>query len=295
MPRPILPRLFPALIALALAPACSHPPQPVTAAKPAAPTPAATTSAAPSAPSAPVPTVALTPEEVIAASHSNPAAPGKNEPVRDGRVVVVDNGDDAAGHPKTLVEAAREEKERRSHAGESVAVITNKTLPYSKGQLTFAQPAAKPVSAEKGAEKGTAAGKGEKGKENAPGEVHDEAYWRQRGLEIRQRLHQAAEEISKLQQNVADLRQSFYSEADFAKRDTQVKPEWDRALDRLRRKKEEVEATRKELDAYLDEGRRAGALPGWLREGAELEPPLPAPPPAPNEPVEPQVLPQGPP
>jgi hypothetical protein len=237
-------------------------------------------------------TVALTPEEEIAASHSNPAAPGKNEPVRDGKVVVVDSGDDAASHPKTLVEAAREEKERRSHAGESVAVITNKTLPYSKGQLTFAQPASKPAT-----EKGTAtAAKGEKSKENAPGEeAHDDVYWRQRGLEIRQRLHQAAEEISKLQQDVADLRQRFYSEADFAKRDTQVKPEWDRALDRLRRKKEEVEATRKELDAYLEEGRRAGALPGWLREGAELEPPLPAPPPAPNEPVEPQVLPQGPP
>jgi hypothetical protein len=281
VPRPILPLRFPALIVLALASACSHPPQPVTAAKPAAPTPATTAPA----------TVALTPEEEIAASHSNPAAPGKNEPVRDGKVVVVDNGDDAASHPKTLVEAAREEKERRSHAGESVAVITNKTLPYSKGQLTFAQPAAKPATTEKG----TAAGKGEKGKEKALGEAHDDVYWRQRGLEIRQRLHQADDEISKLQQEVADLRQRFYSEADFAKRDTQVKPEWDRALDRLRRKKEEVEATRKELDAYLEEGRRAGALPGWLREGAELEPPLPAPPPAPNEPVEPQVFPQGPP
>ncbi len=288
VPRPALPLLFPALIVLALASACSHRPQPVTAAKPAAaPTPATTATTPPG-------TVALTPEEEIAASHSNPAAPGKNEPVRDGRVVVVDSGDDAASHPKTLVEAAREEKDRRAHAGESVAVITNKTLPYSKGQLTFAQPAAKTASAEKGTAAG-AAGKGEKGKESAPAEAHNDAYWRQRGLEIRQRLHEAAEEITKLQQDVADLRQRFYSEADFAKRDTQVKPEWDRALDRLRRKKEEVEATRKELDAFLDEGRRAGALPGWLREGAELEPPLPAPAPAPNEPVEPQVLPQGPP
>jgi hypothetical protein len=209
--------------------------------------------------------------------------------VRDGRVVVVDPGDDAANHPKTLVEAAREERERRSHAGEPVAVITNKTLPYSKGQLTYAQPTTKAA-----AEKGTAA-KGDKAKAAAPGDVHDDAYWRKRGLEIRQRLHQAAEEISKLEQEVADLRQRFYSEADFAKRDAQVKPEWDRSLDRLRRKKEEVEATRKELDAFLEEGRKAGALPGWLREGAELEPPLPTPPPAPNEAIEPQVLPEGPP
>ena len=27
-----------------------------------------------------------------------------------------------------------------------------------------------------------------------------------------------------------------------------------------------------EVAAFLEEGRRAGALPGWLREGIELEP-----------------------
>jgi hypothetical protein len=226
-----------------------------------------------------------------AGNTASAASPAKAEPVRDGRVVVVDSGDDAANRPKSLVEAAREERERRAQAGESVAVITNKTLPYSKGQLTFAQPAASATSAAKTAK----AEKSEKGKEKASGEIHDDVYWRKRGLEIRQRLHEAAEEISKLEQDVADLRRRFYSEADFAKRDSQVKPDWDRALDRLRRKKDEVETTRKELDAYLEEGRRAGALPGWLREGAELEPPLPVPPPAPNEPVEPQVLPEGPP
>jgi hypothetical protein len=282
VPRPALPLLF---LSLALAPACSHPPQPVTAAKPASPAPAAgETAAAPAS------------ATLASATPASPAA--KPEPAKDGRVVVVDPGDDAANHPKSLVEAAREEKERRAHAGEPVAVITNKTLPYSKGQLTFAQPAKK-TAAEKeavtAASVATAAGKNDKGKEAVPGEAHNDTYWRKRGLEIRQRLHQAAEEIARLEQDVADLRQRFYSEPDFAKRDTQVKPEWDRSLDRLRRKKDEVEATRKELDAFLEEGRKAGALPGWLREGAELEPPIPPPPPAPNEAVEPKILPEGPP
>ena len=31
-------------------------------------------------------------------------------------------------------------------------------------------------------------------------------------------------------------------------------------------------AAKAELEAFLEEGRRAGALPGWLREGAEQEP-----------------------
>jgi hypothetical protein len=201
-------------------------------------------------------------------------------------VFVVDPGDDAAHRPKTLVEAAREERERRSHAGEPVAVITNKTLPLSKGQLTYAQPTTKAA---------TAASKGEKGKEKAAGEARDEAYWRKRGIDIRQRWRAAADEISKLEQDIADWRRRFYSQDDPAVRDTQTKPEWDRSLDRLQHKKDEVEATRRELDAYLEEGRRAGALPGWLREGSELEPPPPAPPRAATEAIEPPMLPEGPP
>jgi hypothetical protein len=155
-------------------------------------------------------------------------------------------------------------------------VITNKSLPHSKGQLTYAQPTTK-----------AAAAKGEKGKEKAAGETRDEAYWRKRGLDIRQRWHDAADQISKLEQEVADWRRRFYSQDDPAVRDAQVKPEWDRALDQLQHKKEEVVSTRHELDAYLDEGRQAGALPGWLREGADLEPAQPKPPAASTEAIEP--------
>lgn len=199
--------------------------------------------------------------------------------------MVVDPGDDSANHPKSLVEAAREERDRRSHAGEPVAVITNKSLPHSKGQLTYAQPKA---SREK--PDGKAAGK-----EKTKTGVRDEAYWRQRGLEIRQRWRQAADEVPKLEQEVADWRRRFYSEGDPALRDAQVKPEWDRALDRLQHKKTEVEATQHELEAYLEEGRQGGALPGWLREGADLEPTPPTPPSAPTDAIEPPQLQEGPP
>ncbi len=44
-----------------------------------------------------------------------------------------------------------------------------------------------------------------------------------------------------------------------------------------------------DLERFLDEGRQAGAYPGWLREGADLEPvrtPTPAPNAEPSEPVE---------
>jgi hypothetical protein len=200
-------------------------------------------------------------------------------------VVVVDPGDDAASHPKTLAEAARAERERRSHAGEPVAVITNKSLPHSKGQITYAQPTTKT---------------GEKGKAGAAkgadkGDGRDEAYWRQRGLEIRKRWRAAADEIHLLEQEVADWRRKFYSTDDPAVRDGQVKPEWDRALDRLRRKRDEVTSTQHELEVFLEDGRKAGALPGWLREGGELEPTPVPPPPAPTDAIEPPQLTEGPP
>ena len=67
-------------------------------------------------------------------------------------------------------------------------------------------------------------------------------------------------------------RTRFYLEQDNYHRDTQVKPAWDRALDQLSLALDEVITIERQLDAALDEGRRSGVPPGWLREGIEFEP-----------------------
>src|SRR6202035_470547 len=124
----------------------------------------------------------------------------------------------------------------------------------------------------------------------ATAEVRDEAYWRKRGLAIRLRWRKAADEIGPLEQSVAELRRHFYSEADPAVRDAQIKPAWDHTLELLQETREEANSARLELDAFLDEGRRIGALPGWLREGIEQEPTPKPTPPGPAEAIEPPVL-----
>jgi hypothetical protein len=169
-------------------------------------------------------------------------------------VDVVDPGGESS--PPSLVQAAKAERERRAHAGEPVAVITDKTLPHlPKGQLTYAEPKKKVAVL------------------TAPqNNARDEQYWRGRALEIRTRWKATAEEVKDLEQSAAGWRRRFYAENDPYARDSQVKPEWDRVLDRLGKARSEVEATRKELDDFMEEGRQAGALPGWLREGAEQEP-----------------------
>jgi hypothetical protein len=241
-------------------------PQPVSAAKAEAP------AAQPAAAAAPAPPPAEKPA----------ATSPRDKDVSEGGVVVIDPGEEE-GSPKSLVEAARAERQRKAHAGQPVAVITNKTVAHSTGQITQAQPAG---AAKKGKE---AAGPG------AKATVHDEAYWRQRGLDIRVRWRKASDDVERLEKEAAELRRRFYAQDDPAVRDAQIKPEWDRTLELLDNARLDVKSTEAELAAFMEEGRRAGALPGWLREGAEKEPEKKPEPAAPTESMEPPVLKEGPP
>ena len=169
---------------------------------------------------------------------------------------MVDSGGD--GEPKSLVEAARVEKERRANARQPAHVINDKTLPgYArKGQITIADPKKPSVSVPV----------------PAPGDLHDEAYWRNRARDIRERWRDAASDAKKLEQRATELRQKFYLEGDTFTRDNQIKPEWDRVLERLRQARLDVDATQKELAEFLEEGGAKNVMPGWLREGEEEEP-----------------------
>jgi len=245
-----------ALTAALVLSGCSGSPQPVTRAEDAA--------AKKAAPASPSPA---------------PAEPTAAAPVRDDKPVVVDPGDATNAAPVSLVEAARAERERRSHAGKPVAVINDKTLPQyaRKGQITIADPKKKATT----------------DAVPAPGTdpLRDEQYWRGRALDIRQRWHRAADDVKALEQRSTELRQKFYLESDTFNRDNQIKPEWDRVLDKLRQARLDVEATQLELAQFLEEGRAAGVLPGWLREGEDEEPqPKKQEPPPPAQSIEPPVL-----
>lgn len=207
---------------------------------------------------------------------AQPTPPNTSDKPASSQVIVVESGEEGEGSSRSLVEAARAERERKAQAGPPVAVITDKTLPhYATGQLTVAEPKKKeglgqPVPA-------------------AP-ELRDEQYWRQQGLDIRLRWRQVAEEVERLEQSASDWRRRFYTQDDPYVRDGQIKPEWDRVLDRLDKARAEAESAKQALSRFLEEGRQAGALPGWLREGMDQEPAQKPADPLPGEPVEPTVL-----
>ncbi|HEX4955597.1 MAG TPA: hypothetical protein VF017_19590 [Thermoanaerobaculia bacterium] len=184
-----------------------------------------------------------------------PPPPPPPPPAEPLTVVIEESHEEAP--PPSLLEASRLARERKRDAPPPSVVITNKNLAeYAKrGSLTVAPPKAKDESA-------TA----------VPVDARDEKYWRSGVLRLRQSWREAHDERIALEKDAEQLRFRFYAERDVRFRDAEVKPVWDRTLDRLTEVRLDIERLQAELDAFLEEGRRAGALPGWLDEGIELEP-----------------------
>ena len=217
-------------------------------------------------PSEGAPTPPQTPAaEPQPAPASQGGAPARSAEKDDPTLVMIDAATSGTtAEPTSLAAAAAQERQRRQSEGQPALVINNRNLAdyAAGGVLTIAQddptkPDAAASSATTKDEKDAAAG---------------ETYWRQRGLEIRTRWRDAVDRIPTLQAKAEVLRLRFYSTDDPAQRDGQVKPEWDRALADLEQARYQAARGAEEVATFLDEGRRAGALPGWLREGAELEP-----------------------
>lgn len=222
------------------------------------------------------------PPQAVTQQSPDPAPPSElpvAAPVAaDNKTVVIDAGGDQGAGEVSLAEAARTEKIRRQNAGPLIAVINNKNLPaHATGALSTGS--APLTSSEASA--------------TLDAQAEQEAYWRRRVRASRQQWHDAELEIAVRQTEIAELRQQFYAEDDPFRRDEQIKPAWDFALERLAAAKKASGESRTLVDAVLEEGRRAGALPGWLREGLELEPQALKAAPETVDPGEPKVLDEG--
>ena len=214
--------------------------------------------------------------EEVATFDPPPQAPAV--PVNDDPTLVVIGDQESRERELSLYEASLRARQIRQNAGIPIAVIDDKNLHEfaAGGQITLVEePIAPAASAAE-----------------LSGLDADEQKWRSGARDLRAEWRQVYDEIDHLESESNRLRNEFYAEDDPFVRDNQIKPAWDRVLDRLshlRTREIEVQA---ELDAFIEEGRRAGALPGWLREGRELEPPRSQPEEEDEEhdPSEPKVL-----
>lgn len=146
----------------------------------------------------------------------------------------------SAGYGQSLAELAKKEKERREQLGQKGKSFTDRDL---RGALP---PPLMESSETPPAEGGSAAG-------SAPSEAAGDAtpqedpsktpsYWRDR--------------IGKLQRRIAELEGQL------------TRPGFDQDptnLARRQRMQRDLEKARADLEAVIDEGRRKGVPPGWLR------------------------------
>jgi hypothetical protein len=153
----------------------------------------------------------------------------------------------------------------------SGVTIDNRTLvkDSSKGRLSTSSVAASktrapaaPAAASPAAPNGTATAAADPDAPASGGE----AEWREIARGDRQRVADAKARIAELTATSKKLENDFYSWDDGQYRDRVIKPAWDRARSELDEARIELEAAEKQLADLPERARKAGALPGWIRE-----------------------------
>jgi predicted RNase H-like nuclease (RuvC/YqgF family) len=145
---------------------------------------------------------------------------------------------------------------KRKETGPPIS-ITNETLVTDpkKGRLTTASPRSEPAPAPVEQAKPTP----------APAE-EAQAFWRERVHSARARVEELREHVRQFEQESKKLENDFYSWDDGQYRDGVIKPAWDKKREELETARRDLEQAEKELSELPEKARKAGALPGWLRE-----------------------------
>ena len=145
----------------------------------------------------------------------------------------------------------------KGHVTTSAAAASNP--PKAPAPTPAAPPAAPAASAAAGGNGGSA---------DAPagGEGGGEAEWRDIARRDRKRVEDARTRVAELTSTSKKLENDFYAWDDGQYRDRVIKPAWDRAKADLEQARIELENAEKGLADLPERARKAGALPGWIRE-----------------------------
>ena len=92
------------------------------------------------------------------------------------------------------------------------------------------------------------------------------AYWRERMHSARALVEELSERVRQFEQQSKKLESDFYSWDDGQYRDGVIKPAWDKKREELETARKDLEQAEKDLAELPEKARKAGALPGWLRE-----------------------------
>ena len=167
-----------------------------------------------------------------------------------------------------LVEIAKKEKERRAKLkGKKAIVITNHNLYKYRGREAISIKTSGFVPRSIPKISPSPSRKSYQSKEIPPSSELDkqEMFWRGKREEYEQRWKKAKEYVDLLTLKMNGLWQEFYSLDDMTSRD-KIQREISETYQKLLKAKEEEAKAKKELENFLTEARKQGALPGWLRK-----------------------------
>jgi hypothetical protein len=157
----------------------------------------------------------------------------------------------------------------RKRAEKKAVRITNESLVTDpqKGRITTSQQVVTPAPSRSPSAATTSGGPTPTASSTpAAGAAGGEEYWRNETRRVRERMAQLRAAIVRLENETRKLEADFYSWDDGAYRDGVIKPAWDKAREDLATARRELPLAEREVDELPDRARRAGALPGWLRE-----------------------------
>ncbi|HWZ86270.1 MAG TPA: hypothetical protein VN032_08715 [Thermoanaerobaculia bacterium] len=93
-----------------------------------------------------------------------------------------------------------------------------------------------------------------------------EAEWTAAAAKARKTVTDDKARVAELEAATKKLENDFYAWDDGQYRDRVIKPAWDRARGELDAARQELAAAEKDLEELPERARKAGALPGWIRE-----------------------------
>jgi len=174
---------------------------------------------------------------------------------------------------QSLGDLAKKEKERREKVSSETKSITTadaekyKTGPVTTGTAPAPAPAAKDKEAadKTGAPKSAVDEKGKpKSDEPTDFQGRTESFWRQTLGDARARVKELENESNALALRLNDLQNRFYRESDGYRQQT-VQRDINKTFYEQDQNKTNLAKARADVDDLEREGRKSGALPGWLR------------------------------
>lgn len=172
----------------------------------------------------------------------------------------------APARAQSLADIAKKEEDRRKSVAGASKVYTNKDLsPVPPGSPPPPSPAAQAAPASPDAAK-TAEddGKGTSKEPSGKAVVKDQAYWAGRQKALQDALGRDQDYADAMQTRINSLTTDFVNRDDPAQRAV-IETNRQKSLAELARLTKSVQDDKKALADFLEEARRAGIPPGWLR------------------------------